>query len=282
MNELVMYNNDLNTIVLPESFSDTELKIFFAICSRLRDHGSEEVTFSYAYLKEITKEKRHFSKSQYSDIIQAIYHKLIGMRFVYNNSQVEGEINLFQGYEKSLTDNSFTISVSPKFQYIFNELTTKGSFTAWNLSEFCDIPGVYAKQLYRLLKQWKYVGTATFAIEDLRQYMGTPKSYETKYFTRNILVPAVNRLINNTKEFVSLRFEYRTWNKKIEKVKFIWYPEKRIQKATPVKEVPKQVENKSYDTHSILGNLYVRDDEENSSDYSDDSDREWTLDDFPF
>lgn len=280
MNELVMYNNDLNTIILPESFTDTELKIFFAICSRLRDHGSEEVTFSYAYLKEITKEKRHFSKAQYSEIIQDIYHKLIGMRFAYSNDEVEGEINLFQGYEKSLTNNSFTISVSPKFQYIFNELATKGSFTAWNLSEFCDLPGVYAKQLYRLLKQWKYVGTATFQIDDLRQFMGTPKSYETKYFTRNILVPAINKLINNTKEFVSLRFQYLYWDKKIDRVKFTWCPEKRVSKLKEPEAHPARKAEKVYDTHSILGNLYIREEDDDESGSS--TDREWTLEDFPF
>lgn len=228
MNELVMYNNDLNSIVLPESFTDTELRVFFAVVSRLRDKGSTEVTFSYSYLKEITKEKRHFTKDQYSEMIQGIYHKIIGLRFAYKTDQVVGEVNLFQSYEKSLTDESFTISVSPKFQYIFNELTTNGSFTAWNLSEFCDLPGVYTKQLYRLLKQWKYVGSASFLLSDLRKYMGAPEKYATKDITRRVINPAVKKLSENAPEFKNLTFEYSNIKSKAYRVKFKWTPEKRV------------------------------------------------------
>lgn len=228
MNELVMYNNDLNSIVLPESFTDTELRVFFAVVSRLRDKGSTEVTFSYSYLKEITKEKRHFTKDQYSAMIQGIYHKIIGLRFAYKTDQVVGEVNLFQSYEKSLTDESFTISVSPKFQYIFNELTTNGSFTAWNLSEFCDLPGVYTKQLYRLLKQWKYVGSASFLLSDLRKYMGAPDKYATKDITRRVINPAVKKLSENAPEFKNLTFEYSNKKNKAYRVKFKWTPEKRV------------------------------------------------------
>lgn len=228
MNELVMYNNDLNSIVLPESFTDTELRVFFAVVSRLRDKGSTEVTFSYSYLKEITKEKRHFTKDQYSAMIQGIYHKIIGLRFAYKTDQVVGEVNLFQSYEKSLTDESFTISVSPKFQYIFNELTTNGSFTAWNLSEFCDLPGVYTKQLYRLLKQWKYVGSASFLLSDLRKYMGAPEKYATKDITRRVINPAVKKLSENAPEFKNLTFDYSNKKNKAYRVKFKWTPEKRV------------------------------------------------------
>ena len=260
MNEIVMYNNQLNTIVLPESFTDAELRVFWAIISRLRDKGSEEVTFRYSYLKELTKEKRHYTKQQYSELIQDIYHKLIGLRFAYSNDDVIGEVNLFQSYEKQLSDESFTISVSPKFQYIFNELTTNGSYTAWSLSQFCDLPGVYTKQLYRLLKQWKYKGTASFLLKDLRQYMGVPEKYETKEVTRRVLSPAVSKLIMYTDEFKSLTFEYSNRKTKAVRVTFNWTPEKRIN--TSNKTEPQKVSNKE----TIVKN----------------SSAVWTLDDFKF
>lgn len=223
-----MYNNDLNAIILPESFTDAELRVFFAIVSRLRDKGSSEVTFAYSYLKDITKEKRHYTKEQYSELIQGIYHKIIGLRFAYQTDEVIGEVNLFQGYEKSLTDDSFSISVSPKFQYIFNELSINGSFTAWNLSDFCDLPGVYTKQLYRLLKQWKYVGSASFVLDDLKKYMGAPEKYATKDITRRVINPAVEKLKENSPEFQNLSYEYSNVKNKAYRVKFKWTPEKRV------------------------------------------------------
>lgn len=271
MNEIVMYNNDLNTLVLPESFSDTELKIFFAICSRLRDHGSEEVTFSYAYLKELTKEKRHMTKKEYSEMVKGVYHKLIGARFVYESKerQVEGEVNIFQGYEKSLTDESFTISITPAFYYIFNELSLKGSFTAWNLSDFCNLPGVYSKQLYRLLKQWKYVGACSFSIEDLRSYLGAPKKYSTKDFVKEVLNKAVSKLMMNCPEFMSLKFFFSKSGKKIVRVRFTWNPEKRILKNTKPnlkgsEEI--KIEEKTKPYNSFLGPMYFRQQEEADED----------------
>ena len=193
-------------------------------------------------------------------MIQDIYHKLIGLRFAYSNDDVIGEVNLFQSYEKQLSDESFTISVSPKFQYIFNELTTNGSYTAWSLSQFCDLPGVYTKQLYRLLKQWKYKGTASFLLKDLRQYMGVPEKYETKEVTRRVLSPAVSKLIMYTDEFKSLTFEYSNRKTKAVRVTFNWTPEKRIN--TSNKTEPQKVSNKE----TIVKN----------------SSAVWTLDDFKF
>lgn len=230
MNEVVMYNNDLNTLILPESFTDAELRVFFAVVSRLRDKGSTEVTFSYSYLREITKEKKHYTKSQYSALIQSIYRKIIGLRFAYQNEEAVGEVNLFQSYERSLSDESFTISVSPKFQYIFNELSVNGSFTAWSLGEFCDVPGVYAKQLYRLLKQWKYVGSASFVLTELRKYMGVPEGYQTRDVTRRVIEPSVKKLSETIPEFKGLKFEYSNIKNKAYRVRFSWAPEKRISK----------------------------------------------------
>lgn len=270
MNEIVMYNNDLNTIVLPESFSDTELKIFFAICSRLREHGSEEVTFSYTYLKELTKEKRHMTKKEYSEMVKRVYHKLIGARFVYESKerQVEGEVNIFQGYEKNLTDDSFTISITPAFYYIFNELSLKGSFTAWNLSDFCDLPGVYAKQLYRLLKQWKYVGSCSFAVEDLRNYMGAPKKYSTKDFVKEVLNKSVSKLMMNCPEFMSLKFFFSKSGNKIVRIKFTWNPEKRVLKNSKSNETEdtKSVEENNNSENSFFGPMYFRQLEEAEED----------------
>ena len=271
MNEIVMYNNQLNTIVLPESFTDAELRVFWAIVSRLRDKGSTEVTFRYSYLKELTKEKRHYTKQQYSELIQNIYHKLIGLRFAYSNDDVVGEVNLFQSYEKQLSDESFTISVSPKFQYIFNQLTTSGSYTAWSLSQFCDLPGVYTKQLYRLLKQWKYVGHVSFLLKDLRQYMGVPEKYETKEVTRRVLSPAVSKLIMYTDEFKSLTFEYSNRKSKAIRVKFKWTPEKRKNIGTKTESSQTPEESKTID---ISVPLQVKEAEEASP--------VWTLDDFNF
>lgn len=230
MNELVIYKNELNSIVLP-GFNEAELKLFFAICSRLKDHGTEEVKFNFSYLKEITKEKKHYTQKEYAQLIKDMYHKLVGLRFVYESEEVEGEMNLFQGYERNLTDNSFTISVTPKFQYLFNEL--EGSFTIWSLEEFVDLQGIYTKQLYRLLKQWRTVGHASYKWKDFKQLLDVPETYATKDITRRVIAPAVKKL-RDLYEFRNLSYEYSTSNRKVIRIIFKWSPEP--QKYVPPKK----------------------------------------------
>ena len=59
MAEIVKYNNDMNDVVFAD-FTDTELKIFFAICSQIRDKQNNEVIFTFDQLKSLTDEKRHY------------------------------------------------------------------------------------------------------------------------------------------------------------------------------------------------------------------------------
>lgn len=228
MKELVIYKNELNSIILP-GFTEAELKLFFAICSRLKDRGTEEVKFNFSYLKDITNEKRHYTQAEYAEIIKSMYHKLIGLRFVYEKEDAEGEINLFQGYEHSLTDHSFAISVTPKFSYLFNSL--ENSFTIWSLEEFVNLPGIYPKQLYRLLKQWRTVGHASYLWKDFKQLLDVPVSYKTKDITRRVIVPSIEKL-RTIPEFEDLKFDYSIENRKVVRVIFSWSPE-------PQKYIPK-------------------------------------------
>lgn len=223
MNEVVVYSNDLNAIIL-KGFTETELKLFFAICSKLKDQGTSEVRFSFEYLRELTHDRRHTSHKEYAEVIRSMYHKLIGLKFVYSNEKVEGECNLFQGYEKNLTDNSFTISVTQKFQYLFNALSS--NFTIWNLDEFVELPGIYTKQIYRLLKQWRRVGHVTYKWNDFRVLLDVPESYKTVDVTRRVIKSSLDHL-HELPEFADLTYNYTFSGKKIQKVSFSWTPENK-------------------------------------------------------
>lgn len=228
MSKIVRYNNDLNSIVFPSGgLNEIELKVFFAIIYCLADQGSEDVTLSFDYIKELTKEKKHYTKAEYARVIHQVYHKLVHLSFYYKNEHAQGEVNIFQSYEQLLSDDSFTISVAPKFQYMFNELIQNGSFTAWELEEFCSITGNYAKNLYRLLKQWKFIGRHAFDIEEITMYLGVPASYGTKEIMRRVINPSVNTLRKEVLAFETLNVETIKKGKKIVRLLFTWKPEIR-------------------------------------------------------
>lgn len=222
MNEVVRYNNDLNTVVF-KGFTDTELKLFFAICSKMKDKGSNEVTFSFDQLKDLTDEKKHFTAKEYAELIQGMYHKLIHLSYVYDDGKdIAGEFNLFQGYERSISQEIFTISVSEKYIYLFNQLTS--NFTRFELQEFVDLRGKYTKLLYRQLKQWRTAGHYSVLVKDLRELLDVPDTYETKAITNRVLNPAVNKL-RKLYSFRNLTYEYSYSGKTAVRVKFDWDPE---------------------------------------------------------
>ena len=222
MNEVVKYNNDLNDVVF-KGFNDTELKLFFAICSKMKDKGSNEVTFTFDQLKGLTEEKRHLTAMEYAQMIQEMYHKLIHLSYIYDDGKdIAGEFNLFRGYERSVAQQTFTISVSERYVYLFNQLTS--NFTRFELQEFVDLRGKYTKLLYRLLKQWRTVGHYSVLVKDLRELLDVPDTYETKLVTNRVLNPSVNKL-RKLYTFRNLTYEYSYSGKAAIRVKFDWDPE---------------------------------------------------------
>lgn len=237
---IIKYHNDLNLLALPKDLNTEEINIFFAIISEVMGHGIEEVVIPFSELKKITGYKQRLTKKQYINVVTKAYHKMIGLRFVYETEDVEGEVNLFQGYEKELKDDSFTISVTPKFYRMFNGLESQ--FTSFPLLEFCEINGIYAKNLYRLLKQWKRVGRVSYEISKFRDCMGVADSYETKELTRRVIKPAVEKLRNQIPEFADLTYKYEG-SGRFKKVAFSWTPEKKIKKEKEVIDIDLKEEN---------------------------------------
>lgn len=224
-NEVVKYSNELNTVVL-KGFSDTELSLLFVIFSKLKDKGASKVTISFDQFKELTHEKKHYTASEYAEIIDGIYHKLVHMSYRYNDGKDRaGEFNLFQGYERSIANREISISVTPMFLHYFNSLTRE--FTRFELQEIMRVRGKSPKLLYRQLKQWRMVGQYSVTMNELRELLDVPDSYETKDVTKKIIVPSVNKL-HEIPAFSTLTYNYSKRGKTIVRVVFTWYPEKGL------------------------------------------------------
>ncbi|MGL4999962.1 MAG: RepB family plasmid replication initiator protein [Cetobacterium sp.] len=51
--KIVRYNNDLNSVTFG-SFKEKELDLFFSICFKLKELGTDEVEISFKELKELS------------------------------------------------------------------------------------------------------------------------------------------------------------------------------------------------------------------------------------
>lgn len=227
--DVVRYSNKLNTIAL-DDFTDAEIKLFFAICSKLKYKGTDEVTFTFEQLKELTNEKQHYTTLQYAELIQSMYSKLIHLSYVYNDGKndVVGEFNLFEGYERSLNDKTIKIAVTNKFAFMFNDLMAQ--FTRFELEEFVNLRGIYPKLLYRQLKQWRMVGHWSVSFDEFKRLMNVPTSYQTKEITRRIIVPSVEKL-QELQSFQDLTWHYsKMHSRTVVRVIFEWKSQKVIDK----------------------------------------------------
>ena len=221
-NEVVKYSNKFNTIIF-KGFTDNELSLLMTICSKLRGKGTDQIELSFDQIKKLTKEKQHYTNKAYAEMIDNMYQKIIRLSYFYNDGvDVAGAFNLFQGYERSITDESVKIAVTPQFLYLFNSLERE--FTRFELEEFVDLSGKYTKLLYRQLKQWRSVGHYSVLLKEFRELMDVPDSYPTRDITKRIIVPSINKLLK-LRDFHSLTFKYSYKGKKVVRVIFDWIPE---------------------------------------------------------
>ena len=84
------------------------------------------------------------------------------------------------------------VGVNEKFKYILNEITQ--NFTKFELEEFTSIRSSYAKTAYRQLKRFRKTGYAIFTIDQFRELLCIPKSYQISHITDNILKPIQSEL----------------------------------------------------------------------------------------
>ena len=226
--EVVKDNNRFNQVVF-QNFTENELSLLMAICSKLRGKGTEPITLTFDQIKELTNEKQHYSAKAYAEMIDNMYRKLIKLSYFYNDGKdVAGAFNLFQGYERSINEREVQIAVTPQFLHLFNSLERE--FTRFELEEFVNIRGKYPKLLYRQLKQWRTVGHYSVLLKEFRELMDVPESYTTRDITKRIVVPSVNKLIK-LREFHMLRYKYSYKGKTAIRIVFDWYPEKIPTKA---------------------------------------------------
>ena len=199
-NEIVKYDNYLNNISL-SGFSPAELDLLMALCARVKEHGTDELTFSFTEIRELSNfwstsneilaRKLDSTNDKLSRIVCRIETEKYIIHFV-----------LFTTFVIDKEKRSLIVSVNTKFSFVLNELSK--NFTRFELREFVHLDGKYQKHLYRLLKQYRSTGVYEVRLEDFRRKMDIPKSYKNLDVTEKVVKPSVKGL---EKAFPGLSFE---------------------------------------------------------------------------
>lgn len=226
--KVTKYKNDINSIPM-RKWTSEEMNFFFAVLTRMRDEGrllifmdKHELAHAAGYTID--------SNKRYERLLDNLSDKVGKLQFYQKTKNRLVTMPLFTYFEARWTDNlsdmTLEIEINKRFEYLLNEWEA-GSWTKFMLEEFTEIKSTYSKTLFRLIKQWRTVGSLEIKIKEFRHLMDIPDSYTAGMINKRIVSKSVKDLqpyFGNLKAQVLKSNAHGT---PIIGFKFTWIPEKR-------------------------------------------------------
>ncbi|KNE07805.1 replication initiation protein [Helicobacter pylori] len=204
-NTYITYHNNTNKVNLGK-LSEREANLLFAIFQKLKDQGNTLIRFEPQDLKQMIMVKSNLTNRQLLQILKNLLDNIGGANFWIIKEHVEnGEVYedhtsymLFKQFEIRIHKPTQTIEyldvqLNDNYQYLLNNLGM-GQYTSFNLLEFQQVRGKYAKTLYRLLKQYKSTGILSVEWGQFRELLDIPKDYDMRSVDNFVLKIALKEL----------------------------------------------------------------------------------------
>lgn len=189
-NLVVRYNNDMNGISFRQ-FNQVELDLFFTICASIKEKGTNEITFDFEKLKELSNYDIRNLKRFTTDL-ERTNEKLMKLIYRIEDDKTIIQFVLFPFFKIDKERHTVTIAVNESFKYILNELTS--DFTRFELKEFTSLKSTYSKAMYRLLKQFRSTGYYKVSVNEFIRLLDIPASYKMSHINDNVLKTILNEL----------------------------------------------------------------------------------------
>ncbi|WP_233711853.1 replication initiation protein [Helicobacter salomonis] len=227
----VTFHNDVNSVSLGR-LGALETNLLFAIFNKLKDKEDELLVFELDEIKAMVHAVK-ISKNELGSVVKKLWKNIRTANFWILYPRAEESIMLFRRFRINYHDTqktqlkSIEIQVNmPYFGYLLNFL--HANFTSFELLEFQNISGKYAKTLYRLLKQWKSTGVPPKKEwGEFRELMGIPVNIKLlEVVERAILKPAIQEL-NKLPQFKHLcyqKFKTKGMGNRITHIQFYFQP----------------------------------------------------------
>lgn len=213
--DVVKYHNDMNKVNLGV-FSTKELDLFFSICFKLKEQGTNEIKISFDDIKFLIGEVKNPKRVKLH--VDNLNKKLAQLNYQFEISpNVFERFVLFTNFTSNYNDNSLTIKVNDKFGYLLNNLI--GNFTKFELEQFVNLKSSYSKNMFKLLKQWESKKERTFKIDEFRELLAIPPKYRMSIIDIKVLTPIMEEL---PQYFFNLKLEKIKTGRSITSLKFSW------------------------------------------------------------
>ena len=236
---LVQYRNDLNRVTL--NFNEKCLDIFFTICQRVKNKGDADVMLTFSEIIELSNYKTR-SIARLTGDLDLLYNQLLNLRYKIEDDKQIIRFSLFNKYKIDKKQKNITISLNEEFKYILNDFMS-GDYTRFDLSEFTGIKSIYAKNMFRILKQYQYSKANPkffeISIDEFKRILNVPIKYKMCEIDINILKKIKKELASS---FFNLTFKKFKEGRKVTKLRFEWEERKKEEKVIP-HYVGVQIEN---------------------------------------
>lgn len=229
MNEIVKYDNYMNSLKFT-GFTTTDFNFLMLLCSKTYNKDTKEIIIPFDELRQKTAYTRT-SVQQFIADLERMNEKLMKVTCKLKTETKIIMFVLFPTFEIDVEQQTLTVAVNEKFQFILNELIK--NFTRFDLQEFIKLDSKYSKTLYRLLKQFKTTGRFEIKLNDFRKRIDCPESYSNKYVMDLIIKPSLEELRHYFTDLQCTVQYARKRGKPVEGYVFTFVPEK-----TPKSELP--------------------------------------------
>lgn len=240
-NDVVKYHNDLNMVSM-RNWTAEDMNFFFAIISKIRDLGTEEVELTTDEIKKIISYDDR--ENRWVKVLDSIGDKISSLRYIEKSDKKVAYFMIFQRFVIDIDEKTVNLKVSSDFEYIINKLTSH--FTTYELAEFTQIRSTYAKTMYRILKQWRTVGAKEFKIQEFKRLLDMPDYYKPSHINKNVLTPIRKELPQYFKDLKIKVIKANTQGTPVIGYRFTWEPEKvntwdpnKYTKAVPARKAGK-------------------------------------------
>lgn len=185
------FSNQFNNQAL-RKFTALDLDVLMAICTKVRDRGTEEVGFTFDELRKLMRSKKNLTDAEMTKLIVEVNERLLALNFKFLDGSKIIQFALFSCFETDPNEATLTVAVNERFSFLLNELTA--NFTRFELAEFADLKSSYAKEFYRRAKQYRATGIWTVSLEDFIRFLDVPKSYRSSDLNTRVLQPIMEEL----------------------------------------------------------------------------------------
>lgn len=184
--EIVIYNNDLNTKVYLKKFNNFNWDIFMIVVSALAytKNGVAEIS-----LVEIKKKTNYTSQNNenFKNKLKETNRKILQSVCEIETGEDTEQFPLFKKF-KIIGKKSLRVEVGEDYMSFFTDYS---EYTSFGLKTFLTLKNKYTKPLFKELMQFKATGKAFFRTEDFRNKLNIPRSLSFSKIRDRILIPSI-------------------------------------------------------------------------------------------